>query len=189
MRVNKKEREYVISSSGKTLFLHERERIPNYETTHGPSHELCRQRCRHARASPGALHRSLAHFILDQIDIRTPIQVPQSENKLIPAPSTLLKPDAKLEQVDVARSDEKPMLVVDEHRLQAQFRAERTERRGGYVRRWRFEEHDQRACASRQYAVDVSPGLTRRPVFLFVHCWLRLGAIGHAQVWTRRFRL
>ena len=45
--------------------------------------------------------------------------------KLIPAPGAFLKPDAKLEQVDVAQSHKQSMLVVDENRLEVQLQAQR----------------------------------------------------------------
>jgi len=129
--------------------LHERERIPNDKTTHGPGHELGRQRRGHTPTASRPLHRRLEHLVLDLIDVRAPIQIPEPKDELVGRASARLKPDAKLVQVDVGRADEQPVLIVDEHLLQAQVGAERAERRGGYVARRRLEEHDERAGRAR----------------------------------------
>lgn len=169
---------------------HERERIPNHETTHGPGHELCRQRCWHnTSAAARTLYRRLAHLILDLIDVRAPIQIPEPKHKLVQRARARLEPDAKLVQVDVAWADQQPVLVVDEHLLQVQVRAQRAQRGGGDVARGRFEEHDEGARRGRQHAVDVLPGLARGPVLDLVHRRLRRATIGHSHSsWRRRPR-
>src|SRR5487761_991416 len=134
--------------------LHERERIPNHETTHSPGHELRRQRRGYTPGPSRAFHHRLAHFVLDLIDVRAPIQVPKSKDELVLRRGAHLEPDAVLVQVDVAGADEEPVLVVDEHLLQVEVRAQGALRRGGYVRRRRLEEQDERTSRGRQHAVD-----------------------------------